>query len=161
MLDAVRRIVQALRESSRLAERHVGLSGAQLFVLQKLDEAPAQSLNVLAARTHTHQSSVSTIVRRLVERGLVQRRTSGIDARSVQLSLSADGRRVARRAPDVPQDRLIRAIEQLPAARRRQLASALGEVARAMDGIERVPSMFFEDAKGGRQRRTKTRKPRA
>jgi hypothetical protein len=60
---------------------------------------------------------------------------------------------VARRAPDVPQDRLIRAIEQLTPARRRQLASALGEVARAMDGIERVPAMFFEDAKRARGRK--------
>jgi DNA-binding MarR family transcriptional regulator len=59
VLDAVRRIVQALRESSRQAERQVGLSGAQLFVLQKLAESPASSVNELAARTHTHQSSVS------------------------------------------------------------------------------------------------------
>jgi DNA-binding MarR family transcriptional regulator len=156
VLDAVRRIVQALRESSRLAERQVGLSGAQLFVLQKLAETPAISVNELAARTHTHQSSVSTVVARLVALGLVQRKTSDVDARSVQLSLSADGRRVAGRAPDVPQDRLIRAIEQLKPARRRQLASALGEVAEAMVGIERVPSMFFEES--GRSRR---RKPRA
>lgn len=153
VLDAVRRIVQALREASRLAERHVGLSGAQLFVLQKLAETPDISVNELAALTHTHQSSVSTVVARLVELGLVQRKTSKADARSVQLSLSAGGRRVASRAPDVPQDRLIRAIEQLKPARRRQLASALGEVAEAMVGIEHVPSMFFEES--GRSRRRK------
>jgi DNA-binding MarR family transcriptional regulator len=155
VIDAVRRIVQALREASRLAERHVGLSGAQLFVLQTLAETPAISVNELAARTHTHQSSVSTVVARLVELGLVQRKTSKADARCVQLSLSPEGRRVARRAPDVPQDRLIRAIERLKPARRRQLASALGEVAEAMVGIERVPSMFFEES--GRSRRRKTR----
>jgi hypothetical protein len=69
-LDALRRIVQVLRESSRWAERHVGLSGAQLFVLQTLGEAPAASVNDLAGRTHTHQSTVSMVVARLVERGL-------------------------------------------------------------------------------------------
>ena len=73
VLDGVRRIVQSLRESSRWAEKHVGMTGAQLFVLQKLEESPAQSLNDLAARTHTHQSSVSTIVARLVDQGLVTR----------------------------------------------------------------------------------------
>src|SRR5690606_11795637 len=41
VLDAVRRIVQALRESSRQAERRVGLTSAQLYVLQKLAESPA------------------------------------------------------------------------------------------------------------------------
>ncbi len=62
MLDAIRRIVQALRESSRAAEKRVGLSGAQLFVLQTLGESPGLSLNELAERTRTHQSSVSVVV---------------------------------------------------------------------------------------------------
>jgi tetratricopeptide (TPR) repeat protein len=63
----LREIVQALRESSRRAEQRLGISGAQLFVLEKLADAPSQSLNDLAARTFTHQSSVSTVVARLVE----------------------------------------------------------------------------------------------
>ena len=74
VLDAMRRIVQALRESSRWAERHVGLSGAQLFVLQTLAETPGLSVNELAERTHTHQSSVSVVVSRLAAR-LVERGT--------------------------------------------------------------------------------------
>jgi DNA-binding MarR family transcriptional regulator len=147
VLDAVRRIVQALRESSRWSERSLGLSGAQLFVLQRLAEAPGISVNELAALTHTHQSSVSTVVTRLVERRLVRRTVSGADRRSVTLSLTAAGRRAAERAPDVPQDRLISAIDKLSPARRRQLAASLGELARAMDGIERVPAMFFEDGR--------------
>src|SRR5580765_2473919 len=95
VLDGIRRIVQAIRESASRAERHVGLSGAQLFVLHKLAEAPASSLNDLAARTHTHQSSVSTVIARLVARGLVRRTRSGLDGRSVSLALSARGRRAA------------------------------------------------------------------
>src|SRR5262245_28824999 len=95
VLDAVRRIVHALRESSRWAEKHVGLSGAQLFVLQKLAESPdAVSVNELAARTHTHQSSVSTVVARLVGRGLVRRVWSEADGRSVELTLSRRGQQV-------------------------------------------------------------------
>ena len=153
-LDAIRRIVQALRESSRWAERHVGLSGAQLFVLQKLAETPGVSINDLAARTHTHQSSVSTVVTRLVREGLVRRARAGHDGRSVTLSLSPQGRRTARRAPDVPQERLIRAIEQLPAARRRQLAGGLSQVARAMDAAAPAPAKFFEE-RGRAQRRAR------
>src|SRR5437763_1011424 len=59
IMDAIRRIVRVLRVSSRACEKQVGLSGAQLFVLHKLEEAPALSLNQLADRTRTHQSSVS------------------------------------------------------------------------------------------------------
>ena len=92
VLDGVRRIVQNLRESSRWAEKNLGMSGAQLFVLQKLAESPAQSLNALAALTHTHQSSVSTVVNRLVQRGLVTRTRPGPTAgRSSWICPRADG----------------------------------------------------------------------
>jgi len=156
VLDGVRRIVHELRESSRWAERHVGLSGAQLFVLQKLAEAPGISVNELAARTHTHQSSVSTVVSRLVERGLVKRVRSTSDARSVTLSLSAQGRRIAARAPDAAQARLIRGINALKPARRRQLAAALTELTAEIHAVSRAPVMFFEDGrarKRGERRR--------
>ena len=90
ILDAVRHVVQALRESSRLAERQVGLTGAQLFVLQKLAESPALSVNELAERTHTHQRSVSTVVSRLVDRRLV--RMQGGDRRPNQGELRQLGK---------------------------------------------------------------------
>jgi DNA-binding MarR family transcriptional regulator len=151
-LDAIRRIVQALRETSRWSERQVGLSGAQLFVLQTLADAPGISVNELAARTHTHQSSVSMVVRRLVAGGLVRRARAGHDGRSVTLSLSARGQRVASDSPDVPQGRLIDAIEQLTATRRRQLAAALTDVAKAMDTAEHPPAMFFEERSRARRR---------
>jgi DNA-binding MarR family transcriptional regulator len=145
VLDGVRRIVQSLRESSRWAEKRVGMTGAQLFVLQKLEEAPAQSLNDLADRTHTHQSTVSTIVARLVERGLVTRTRSPRDGRTIELGLSPSGSRLVARAPDLAQDRLIRGIRLLPAARRRALASTLTTLARVMNSVGAQPVMFFED----------------
>src|SRR5438046_715948 len=84
VLDAIRRIVQALRESSRLAEATAGLSGAQLFVLRTVAESPGLSLNDLAERTRTHQSSVSVVVTRLAHEGLVQKGAARGDARRVE-----------------------------------------------------------------------------
>jgi DNA-binding MarR family transcriptional regulator len=151
VLDAFRRIVQTLRESSRRAERRVGLSGAQLFVLHKLAENPRSSVNELAAHTHTHQSSVSAVVTRLVEQGLVQRAPSDSDGRRVELTLSPQGRRAAARVPDPAQARLVAAIEQLAPARRRQLAAALGEVANTLAGADSAPVMFFEERRARRR----------
>lgn len=144
-LDGLRAVVQALRESSRSAEQSMGLSGAQLFVLQKLGESPAISLNELAERTHTHQSSVSVVVTRLVRRGLIQRLRSSTDARALELTLTTRGRALLRRAPGAAQDRLIAAIEALGASRRRQLASALDEVAGTLSVPAAPPAMFFEE----------------
>jgi hypothetical protein len=68
----------------------------------------------------------------------------------VGLSLSARGERLAQRAPDAPQERLVRGIEQLSATRRRALAAALGELAHAVDAADRAPAMFFEERRGRR-----------
>lgn len=143
-LDGVRRIVHALHESSRWAEKHVGLSGAQLFVLQQLAEGGPASVNEVAARTHTHQSSVSTVVARLVDRGLVKRGRSAADGRRVQLSLTTTGRRLVDRTPGVAQERLARAIRQLPARRRQLLAATLSELADTLNLVGDAPAMFFE-----------------
>jgi DNA-binding MarR family transcriptional regulator len=154
VLDAIRRIVQTLRESSRLAERRAGLSGAQLFVLHQIAEHPGSSVNELAAHTHTHQSSVSVVVTRLVEQGLVQRATSENDGRRVELTLTSQGRRLSSRMPDPAQARLVASIDQLAPARRRQLAATLGEVADTLAGADGAPSMFFEERRGRRRERT-------
>lgn len=154
VLDGVRRIVQSLRESSRWAEKYLGMTGAQLFVLQQLDEAPAQSLNDLAARTHTHQSSVSTIVARLVDQGFVTRTRSPRDGRTIELHLSSRGRKLVTRAPNAAQQRLIKGIRELPQAQRRGLATSLAALARAMDTADGEPAMFFEEHSSNRRRRS-------
>src|SRR4029077_16371906 len=87
-MNAIRSIVRALRINTRAIELKMGISLAQLFVLQQLAERPAESLNDLAERTATHQSSVSVVVRRLVDRGLVSRTSSSADKRRIEIDLT-------------------------------------------------------------------------
>lgn len=146
-LDALRRIVRALRVSSRAVERDVGISGAQLFVLRQLATAPRQSLNDLVARTLTHQSSVSEVVSRLVDRGFVSRRVAADDARRAELQLTAKGRALLRSAPQTVQTSLLDGFTRLPAAHRRSLADGLAAwiEASGLAGVE--PTMFFESSR--------------
>ncbi len=154
ILDAVRRIVRTLHESSRAAEKTLGVTGAQLFVLQKLADSPGLSLNALAAETHTHQSSVSTVVSRLAERGFVLRAPAADDGRRLELRVSAEGRRLVARTPDAAPARLIHAIEQLPANRRRTLARVLLELTTSMDLTGDAPAMFFDNSGRRRSKRS-------
>jgi DNA-binding MarR family transcriptional regulator len=157
VLDSIRRIVRALRLFDRRAERRFGLSGAQVFVLQKLGDGGAISINELAGRTHTHQSSVSVVVRKLVGRRLVRRSSSSKDARRVELSLTRRGRRLLRSAPPSAQDRLIASLAAVSKARRRRLGALLTELIRKT-GIEREPpALFFEDQRRRRRREGKTK----
>ena len=148
-LDSLRRIVRALGTSARTAEQSAGVTGAQLFVLQKLREARAYSLNDLADRTFTHQSTVSVVVDRLVSRGLVARIRSSADARRIELSLTPEGRTALRSAPPPAQSRLIAALRALPRQRARSLADALRSIVSEMELDRRPAGMFFENAESG------------
>jgi DNA-binding MarR family transcriptional regulator len=155
-LNEVRRLVQALRQSTVQAECETGLSGAQLFVLQQLAQAPAQSLNDLAERTHTHQSSVSVVVTRLVERGLVSRQRSPEDGRRLVLSLTPAGRQLLARAPETVQTKLIRGFDSVPPVALRQFCRVLSQLAAAIGAPAGPPPLLFEpDASetGSRRRR--------
>jgi DNA-binding MarR family transcriptional regulator len=143
-LDALRRIVRAIRVSSHAAEQAHGVSGAQLFVLQQLRDGPVASLRELAARTLTDESSVSVVVSRLVRKKLVVRRKSGADARRIELSLSATGGTLLRKAPEPAQARLVKALERVDASELAIVARVLDGLAREMGAASEPPRMFFE-----------------
>jgi DNA-binding MarR family transcriptional regulator len=147
-LDSLRRIVQALRISAGQAQHATGLSGAQLFVLQQLSHEPL-SINQLAERTYTHQSSVSMVVQRLEAEGLLDRRTTESDGRKVLAHLLPLGRAVLRRAPSIAQDELLRALDGLSPNLRSGLARGLEQLADGM-GLAPAPPMFFEERSSSR-----------
>src|SRR5438094_973063 len=124
-MNAIRSVVRALRINTRSIELKMGISLAQLFVLQQLAERPADSLNDLAERTATHQSSVSVVVRRLVERGLVSRTASSADKRRIEIDLTPSGRSLLTGAPQTIQTQLMLAMRRLPAGEQHQLADLL------------------------------------
>ena len=145
VMDALRRVVRDLRLSARDAERSAGISGAQLFVLQSLVEDPASSLNELAERTLTDQSSVSVVVKRLADSKLVARKPSPIDARRIELSLTAAGKRLLARCPEPTQARLVRSLRRMSPTELSSLKVGLAGLLREM-GIENaVPRMFFDE----------------
>ena len=133
VLDSIRYVVRTLRVSGRAAEQTVGVSGAQLYVLQQLARSPAQSLNELAERTLTHQSSVSVVVSRLVARRLVTRTVSPEDARRVVLTLTPAGRALLARAPEAAQARLVEGLRRLPPREARGLARGLRALVEVME----------------------------
>jgi len=154
ILDAIRRLVRLLRLTDRAAQSELGLSGAQLFVLHELGKTPSLSLSELAERTRTDQSSVSVVVTRLVDGGYVTRDRDKRDARRLVLNLSKSGRTVADKSPPVAQERIVEALERIPAAERRRFADTFTKMIEDMGEARGVPPMFFEDMERSGGRRT-------
>ena len=156
VMDSLRRVVRDLRLSARDAERSAGISGAQLFVLQSLLDESASSLNELADRTLTDQSSVSVVVKRLADRKLVARKASPVDARRIELSLTAGGKRLLARCPEPTQARLVRSLRRMSGAELASLMKGLTALLREM-GIENAaPTMFFDEESTVRRARARS-----
>ena len=128
ILDSLRSLVRELRLASREAEQQVGVHGAQLHALRQLADGPVSSLTELAERTHTDISSVSVVVSRLVEQGLVARHAAVDDRRRLTIGLTARGRGVVRLAPETGAARLLRAAEQLSDRDVKALAQGLANL---------------------------------
>jgi DNA-binding MarR family transcriptional regulator len=153
VVNALRRITQAIRLSSSAVHDALGITGAQVFVLQQLAEHPGASLRQLAEATLTDQSSVSVVVSRLVGAGHVARRVAASDARRTELTLTDRGRALLRRAPRLAQTRLMASLRGVPGVQLRVTARVLERAARAV-GPARVPApMFFEPLAGKRGER--------
>lgn len=132
VMDAFRRVVRELRLSGGEVERKLGISSAQLFVLHELGKHPGCSIGEVAERTHTDQSSVSTVVSRLVSAGLAKRAASAEDGRRAELTLTARGKSLLRRAPSTAQARMVTALGTLPARQRQVLARSLSQIVEQM-----------------------------
>jgi DNA-binding MarR family transcriptional regulator len=145
VMDSLRALVRALRISTRAVEKEIGISGAQLFVLQQLESGPAGSVNHLAELTSTHQSSVSTVVSRLVERGLVRRQPSADDGRRMEISITDQGRNLLASAPRTAQWRMQEAMQRMGCERTRVLAEGIEALVRNSGFLQLPAPMFFED----------------
>lgn len=157
VVDGLRRIVRALHHSHRVAEQKFELSAAQLLVLQRLAEVPSLSVNELANRTFTHQSTVSVVVTRLVGRGLVRRSRADDDARRAELVLTGAGRVLLQRAMSSALAQLIDALDAMPTSRLRLIGGCLDGVVDALGVRAEPPGMFFEETDGTSSSRKRRR----
>ena len=138
VVDSVRFIVQTLRNSARDSEQKLGISSAQLYVLNELQDERSLSITQLAERTYTHQSSVSMVVAKLVESRLVNRAATREDARKAAISLTPAGRAILRKSPESGQERIVNALKTMSRSELRALSSGLAMLTTRLneDGAE-------------------------
>ena len=163
VMDALRRLVSALRTSGAAASGGLGISVAQLFALRVVGGHSGISMGELAERTLTSPSAVSEVVSRLVAHGFVEREHDSTDHRRVLLHLTPEARALYKRLDTTLPERLVAALARMDADQRIALADAmegwvtesgLGDVAPSMFGeggdAQRSPSAGAEVIREGR-----------
>lgn len=132
-LIALRRILRATELYARDLAHAVGLTPAQLRVLQIVDERQSVTPKALARQMGVSQATVTTLVDKLVAHGLVERAPSDRDRRQINVVITETGHDKLKDAPDALQQRYVRAFSDLADWEQAQLVSSLERVAAMLD----------------------------
>ena len=142
LADELLGAIGAIRRSGR---RHAGrpeelsqLTGSQLEVVRLLRHRPGLSVNQVADELNLAPNSVSTLVRQLVDAGLVVRGCQEADRRVARLDLADDlGRRMGA-SRDRRMGLLVEAMHGLPVHDQRRLRSTVGVLLKLQREMERA-----------------------
>src|SRR4051794_26749732 len=109
LLQLDRQLCFALHAASRAMTaayqpllEQLGLTYPQYVALMVLWEEDGARVSRLGERLFLDSATLTPLLKRLEAQGLVERRRSASDERVVQIFLTPDGRRLQRRAADIP-----------------------------------------------------------
>ncbi|MED5371472.1 MAG: MarR family transcriptional regulator [Myxococcota bacterium] len=138
LLRSVRRIVRRVSLHSKTLAKETGLTVPQLLCLRAIHELDAEEITLALVADHVGLSrgTVSPIIERLVQAGLVSRERSTRDRRRLHLTLTAKGEQRLESGPSPLQDRFLTKVAALPLERQAALLSSLEEIAELMDASE-------------------------
>lgn len=150
LLISLRRVIRAIDIHSRQLNKHSGLTGPQLMVMQKIAQLDAPLAKTVAEEITLSPATVTTIIDRLEGRGLVIRLRSETDKRKVHLYLSDAGRGLLQDSPKPLQDHFIKRYQNLEEWEQSQLLSAVERIATMMDAdkIDAAPMLLVGKIQG-------------
>ena len=146
VLIALRRIIQAIDLYSRsLVKRH-GITGPQLVILQELSKHSEMSVGELAKAISLGQATVTGILDRLENRGLIIRRKSDDDKRKVLIAPTEESHKMIATTPSPLQQTFVTQFEKLQDWEKNMILAVLQKIVAMMDAksIEAYPLLTTE-----------------
>ncbi len=137
ILISLRKIIQATDLHSRSLNKHFGLTGPQLIVLEEVSNHKRISVTGLAKAIFLSQATVTDIINRLVKKGYLIKKKSDRDKRQVWISLSETGAEVLKQAPPPLQETFIERFSNLADWEQLMILSAFERVV-GMMSAERI-----------------------
>lgn len=133
VLVSLRQIIRATDLHSKRMIKVCGLTIPQVMVLRAIESLGDVTVRKVSQEVSLSQATVTTILNRLEERGLIERVRSVLDKRIVNARLTEQGRKTLTETPPLLHEKFIERFESLEDWEKTQLLSALQRVATMMD----------------------------
>lgn len=127
------RIEHSLQSRSKQMKAAIGVTGPQRLVLRIVGQYPGLSAGELAHIVRLHPSTITGVVQRLVEKGLLARAADRADRRRVQLRVRPEAKRYTRRSDGTIEAGIARVLSEVPAAHVVHTRSVLMTIAAVLE----------------------------
>lgn len=133
-LQRLWRLNQALELLSARMERALGITAQQRLVLRCIGRSPNVTPGQLADLLHLDPGTISSAIKRLVAKGLIERTKDKVDSRRALLTLSKSGRRLDMANPHGTVEGCVRALlAETSPAKLRTLAVTIDRLTELLD----------------------------
>ena len=133
IIYSIRRLMQAGELYTKELNKKYNVSAAQINCLLALYENGPLPPSQIAKHMMVNSSTVTGIIDRLEQKGLVGRSRISLDRRVITIELTEAGKTLAKNAPPPIQRKLIDGVKRLPPNETEQILQALAKLTQMLD----------------------------
>lgn len=142
IMQSLRRIFKAIQDYSQGVSKKFGITGPQLWALKTISTEGSLSLGELSKKMYLHPSTITGLVDRLEKKGYVLRDRGQKDRRVVKVQLTAQGKKVVRKAPNPIQGKMIYGLNKLKREELNSIYDSVEKLVEIME-VQNVRATFF------------------
>lgn len=133
VMIALRKIIQAIDMNSKKLVKRVGLTGPQLVILQEISSREEVTAGGIAWGVSLSQATVTGILERMENRGLIVRKRSDRDKRRIMVRITESGKQILADAPPLMQEEFVESFSSLKEWEQTMILSSLQRLVSIMD----------------------------
>ncbi|MGA2518267.1 MAG: MarR family transcriptional regulator [Thermodesulfobacteriota bacterium] len=144
IMQSLRRIFKAIQDYSHEVSEKFGITGPQLWALKTIFQNESLSLSDLSERMYLHPSTITGVIDRLEKKGYVTRNRDRVDRRVIYVQLTAQGKKLAKKAPNPAQGKMIHGLTNLRKGELNLIYDSVQKLVEIME-VKDVKVTFFFD----------------
>ena len=144
IMQSLRRIFKAIQDYSHEVSKNYGITGPQLWVIKTVSLNGKLSLSDLGKGMYLQPSTITGLIDALERRGYVARVRDREDRRVVKVQLTPKGQRLAKKAPNPAQGKMIYGLTKLKSSELNLIFNSVQKLAEIMEA-QNIKVTFFLD----------------
>jgi MarR family transcriptional regulator, organic hydroperoxide resistance regulator len=144
IMQSLRRIFRAIQDYSHEVSKKYGITGPQLWVIKTISLNGKLSLGNLGKEMYLQPSTITGLIDVLEQKGYVARVRDREDRRVVKVQLTPKGQRLAKKAPNPAQGKMIYGLTKLKRGELNLIFNSIQKLVEIMEAQNIKVTFFFD-----------------